>query len=157
MTAASSEPLSRFRLSPSPRWAIRKATSGDRTIAWRLLGLTLPWLAYTRLHFWLQPRHLTFDGGLMMWLFNRPDPTCGLTRTFAWMWRGDLSHAVPVYPLGPVVFSGTIAAVIWAVGVLLLGRAAYIRLSRAEWRALIAIAAIALALNWASKLLWLGM
>jgi len=107
MTAASSESLSRFRPSPSPRWAIRKATSGDRTIAWTLLGLTLPWLAYTRFYFWLQPRHLTFDGGLLMWLFNKPDPTCGLTRTFAWMWRGDLAHAVAVYPLGPLAFAAS--------------------------------------------------
>ncbi len=157
MTAASSESLSRFRPSPSPRWAIRKATSGDRTIAWTLLGLMLPWLAYTRFYFWLQPRHLTFDGGLLMWLFNKPDPTCGLTRTFAWMWRGDLFHAVSVYPLGPLVFSDTIAAVAWALTVLVLGRAASLRLLRAEWRALIAVVTIALALNWASKLLWLGM
>src|SRR6266705_2397991 len=126
MTAASSESLSRFRPSPSPRWAIRKATNGDRTIAWTLLGLMLPWLAYTRFYFWLQPRHLTFDGGLMMWLFNKPDPSCGLTRTFAWMWQGDIGRALGVYPLGPLIFVATVGLALYAVGVLFSGRAIHL-------------------------------
>ena len=122
-----------------------------------LLALALPWLAYTRLYFWLHPRHLTFDGGLFMWFFNKPDPTCGLTRTFAWMWRADLVHAVSVYPLGPLVFSGTILVVLWALAVLTLGRVARIWLTGGQWRVIVAVSVIALSLNWASKLIWLGM
>lgn len=131
------------------------ATRDDRPVAVALLGLALPWLAYTRLYFWLQPRHLTFDGPFMR-LTGKPDPACGLTRTFAWMWRGDLFHAVYVYPLGPLIFIGTILAIIWALAVLVLRRAARPSLSGAQWRALIAVSVIALALNWAAKLIWLG-
>ena len=80
--AAGSAPESR------PLLTITAAYRDDRQIAALLLALALPWLAYTRLYFWLHPRHLTFDGGLFMWMFNKPDPACGLTRTFAWMWRG---------------------------------------------------------------------
>jgi hypothetical protein len=109
------------------------------------------------LYFFLQPRHLTFDGGLLMWAFNKPDPTCGLTRTFAWIWRGDLLHAVAVYPLGPLIVFGTVGAICWAAAVLLSGRTVGLQLSRVEWRALILIGVVALALNWASKLIWLGM
>ena len=136
---------------------VTSADRADRQIAALLLALALPWLTYTRLYFWLHPRNLTLDGGVLMWLFNKPDPACGLTRTFAWMWRGDLSHAVSVYPLGPLVFVGTILVVSWALAVLLLGRAAHLSLSRTHWRALIALSAIALALNWTAKLIWLGM
>ncbi len=92
-----------------------------------------------------------------MYLTGKPDPGCGLTRTFAWMWRGDLFHAVSVYPLGPLVFAGTILVVFWALAVLVLGRVARIWLSGGQWRVLIAVSLIALALNWASKLIWLGM
>ena len=92
-----------------------------------------------------------------MYFFNKPDPSCGLTRTFAWMWRGDLLHAVAVYPLGPVVFLGTLVAVGWALGALVFGRAMWLWLSRSQWWALIITLVIALALNWASKLIWLGM
>jgi hypothetical protein len=56
-----------------------------------------------------------------------------------------------------VVFLGTILAVCWALGVLVLGRAVRARLSGNQWRALIIILVIALGLNWASKLIWLGM
>ena len=149
--AASSAPKSR------PLLTITAAYRDDRQIAALLLALALPWLAYTRLYFWLHPRHLTFEGGLFMWMFNKPDPTCGLTRTFAWMWRGDLAHAVSVYPLGPLVFVGTILVVFWALAALVLGRTARLSLSGGSWRVLIALSVVALALNWASKLIWLGM
>ena len=48
-----------------------------------------------------------------MWYFNKPDPFCGGTRTFAWMWRGDLGRAVAVYPLGPLLFVTTVGLVVW--------------------------------------------
>ncbi len=126
-------------------------------VALILVGLAIPWLVYTRMYFYLQPRHLTFDGGIFMWAFNKPDPTCGLTRTFAWMWRGDLLHAAAVYPIGPLVVLGTVLAVCWALAVLFLGRTLKLWLKRDEWRVLIVILVVALALNWASKLIWLGM
>jgi hypothetical protein len=152
LISARSEPS--FR---APLAAVAPATSGDRWLAWTLLGIALPWLIYTRLYFFLQPRHLTYDGGAFMWLFNKPDPSCGLTRTFAWMWRGDLGRAVAVYPLGPLVFVATVALAVYAVVALLSGRAVHVNLSPATLRLMIWVGLVALGLNWIAKLAWLGM
>ena len=122
-----------------------------------MLVLALAWLAYTRLYFWLHPRHLTFDPSLFMYLTGRPDPSCGLTRTFAWMWRGDLVRAVAVYPLGPLIFVATfVLAAYWAM-VLVSGRSIPVRLSPALQRGFVIVALVAIAFNWAAKLIWLGM
>jgi hypothetical protein len=152
LISARSEPS--FR---APLAAVAPATSGDRWLEWTLLGIALPWLIYTRLYFFLQPRHLTYDGGAFMWLFNKPDPSCGLTRTFAWMWRGDLGRAVAVYPLGPLVFVATVALAVYAVVALLSGRAVHVNLSPATLRLMIWVGLVALGLNWIAKLAWLGM
>jgi hypothetical protein len=141
----------------APVAAVAPATLGDRWLAWTLLGIALPWLVYTRLYFFLQPRHLTYDGSAFMWLFNKPDPSCGLTRTFAWMWRGDLGRAVAVYPLGPLVFVATVALAVYAVVALLSGRAVHVNLSPATLRLVIWVGLVALGLNWIAKLAWLGM
>ncbi len=141
----------------SPHTIVAPATRGDRLLAWTLLGISVPWLIYTRLYFFLQPRHLTFDGGAFMWLFNKPDPGCGLTRTFAWMWRGDLGRAVAVYPLGPLVFVAMVALAVYALAVLLSGRAVRVNLGPATVRRLILLGSVALGLNWIAKLAWLGM
>src|SRR5438105_706382 len=122
-----------------------------------LLGTGAAWLVYTRLYFFLHQRGLTIAPSLFMYLTGRPDPFCGLTRTFAWMWRGDLAAAVRVYPLGPVVFVAT-----WvAIGVLaysaIAGSSLQVVMSPTRRRALLAAALAALAVNWTLKLLWLGM
>src|SRR5437879_1638766 len=122
-----------------------------------LLGTGSAWLLYTRLYFFLHPRGLTIAPSLFMYLTGRPDPFCGLTRTFAWMWRGDLSAAVSVYPLGPLVF----VAMCVAMGVLaysaIAGRSLQVVMSPRRRRALLTAALAALAVNWMLKLVWLGM
>jgi len=100
---------------------------------------------------------LTYDGSAFMWLFNKPDPSCGLTRTFAWMWRGELGRALAVYPLGPLLFVATVALVVYAVAVLISRRAVHVNLSPATVRGLIWVSLVALGLNWITKLVWLGM
>ena len=40
-----------------------------------------------------------------------PCPLCGGTRSFAYTWDGDLRSAVALYPLGPLLFGGTLAAI----------------------------------------------
>jgi Protein of unknown function (DUF2752) len=130
------------------------------TARWTQLGLLATgaaWLVYTKLYFFLHPRGLTVAPSLFMYVTGRPDPFCGLTRTFAWMWHGNLAAAVRVYPLGPIVFAGT-----WvALGVLAYsaakGRSLRVALSPERRRALLTAAAVALAVNWTLKLLWLGM
>ena len=139
------------------RAVIVPATGGDRWLAWTLLGIALPWLVYTRFYFYLQPRHLTYDGSAFMWLFNKPDPSCGLTRTFAWMWRGDLGRAVAVYPLGPLIFVATVGLALYAALVLLSARAVHLKISPVTVRRMIWIGLVALGLNWIAKLAWLGM
>ena len=151
-TSAQSAPSLR-----APLIAVASATSADRWLAWTLLGVLVPWLAYTRLYFFLHPLGLTFDGGFFMWYLHKPDPFCGGTRTFAWMWRGELGHAVAVYPLGPLVFVATIATVLYAFGVLVSGRALWISPSRTMVRWGLALGIVALGLNWTAKLIWLGM
>src|SRR5438128_2913143 len=143
--------------SRTARLAVALATSGDRWLAWTLLGIGLPWLAYTRLYFFLQPRHLTFDGGVFMWYFNKPDPFCGGTRTFAWMWRGDVGRAIAVYPLGPLIFVATVGLVLYGLYVLITRRAVQINLWPATFRRLRGLGFVALGLNWIAKLVWLGM
>ena len=122
-----------------------------------MLGLAIPWLIYTRLYFFLQPRHLTFEGGFFMTYFKKPDPFCGMTRTFAWMWRGDVLHAVSVYPLGPLIFVATFGLVAYSGAVLLGRRSLRIRLTRRRIWIVVAVCMVALGLNWGSKLIWLGM
>lgn len=129
----------------------------ERLAAAGFLALALPWLAYTRLYFWLHPRHLTFDPSLFMYLTGKPDPGCGLTRTFAWMWRGDLAHAVSVYPLGPIIFVATLGLAVYSAAIVLGGRSLRFSLSPSVQRGIVTVALVALGLNWASKLIWLGM
>lgn len=121
------------------------------------LAMLIAWFAYTRLYFFLHPHGLTFDPSLFMYLTGKPDPTCGLTRTFAWTWRGDLGQAVRVYPLGPLAFALALAAVAYLVISALTGRQPVLALPRRAWSAAIAVALIALAANWIAKLVWLGM
>ncbi len=98
----------------APLAAVAPATPGDRWLAWTLLGVGLPWLAYTRLYFFLHPRHLTFDGGLFMWYFNKPDPFCGGTRTFAWMWR--VTRRAVQLNLSPAMVRGLLVVGFVALG-----------------------------------------
>jgi len=134
-----------------------EADRQERLIAAGFFGLTLAWLIYTHFYFWLHPRGLTFDPSAFMYLTGKPDPSCGLTRTFAWMWRGDLGRSVAVYPLGPVVFVAAFVLVAYSAVVLLGGRSLRFSLSRRLRRGLVTIAVVAVGLNWASKLIWLGM
>jgi hypothetical protein len=121
------------------------------------LALLVAWFIYTRLYFFLHPRGLTFDPSLFMWVTGKPDPLCGMTRTFAWTWRGEVGQAVHVYPLGPLAFLGAAALVVYLVVAVLAGRRLAILLPRRLWLAVISVGLIALAANWTAKLIWLGM
>lgn len=140
---------------PAVRWV--PANRGDRLALAGPLAILAAWFIYTRLYFFLHPLGLTFDPSLFMYLTGRPDPSCGLTRTFAWTWRGDLVHAVLVYPVGPLVF--LVAALVTAnLGVAVAtGKRVQLILPRRAWKVIIAVSVAALAVNWAAKLVWLGM
>jgi hypothetical protein len=140
-----------------PLLAPRVATGRERRGAAGLLTVGVAWLVYTRLYFLLHPQHLTFDPSLFMYLTGKPDPSCGLTRTFAQMWRLDLGHAVAVYPLGPLLFGTSFLVVAYAAWVVVTGRVATLKLAPAARRAVVVAVVVAFSLNWISKLLWLGM
>lgn len=92
-----------------------------------------------------------------MTYFQKPDPFCGGTRTFAWMWQGDIGRAVAVYPLGPLLFAITVAAVVYGLYVLVSARAVWINPSPTMIRGVLVVGFVALMLNWTAKLVWLGM
>ena len=141
----------------APRMAVVVAANAQERLATAgMLAVAASWLTYTRFYFWLQPRHLTYDGPFM-YLTGKPDPACGLTRTYAWMWRGDVLHAFLVYPLGPLMFTGTLAFVAYSLGTIVSGRSLRLALSPRAQRNILIGALVAIGLNWASKLIWLGM
>jgi hypothetical protein len=129
----------------------------NRPVHLVVLSGAVAWLAYTKLYFVLHPAHLTFDPSLIMYLTGKPDPTCGLTRTFAWMWRGDLGQAVAVYPIGPLFFAGVLGVALNSVLALASGRRLRLRMDSSTRRLLIAIVLVLILVNWIAKLAWLGM
>ncbi len=140
---------------PLVRWAVLDRQ--QRIAQLPVLAMLVAWFAYTRAYFFLHPHGLTFDPSIFMYLTRKPDPTCGLTRTFAWTWRGDLGEAVRVYPLGPLVFLGAAALVIYLGITIVTGRRLVVVLPRQLWWSLVALSLVALAANWTAKLIWLGM
>lgn len=139
------------------------AVNRDQGLRSRLLregpGLLLlaGWLAYTRLYFVLHPLGLTFDPSLFMRLTGHPDPACGLTRTFAWMWRGDVLAALRAYPLGPLLFVLAFAQIGDSLVALFTGWRIPLTRLRLYLQPLIVLAVAAVAINWMLKWVWLGM
>jgi hypothetical protein len=70
------------------------------------------------------------------------------------MWQGEPGRAAALYPLGPVLFWATLAAIPVLAAGLILNRdlRVRIRLGRRWRRALVAAACLPLALSWALKL-----
>ncbi|MBO0689181.1 MAG: DUF2752 domain-containing protein [Candidatus Dormibacteraeota bacterium] len=85
-------------------------------------------------------------------LTGHPCPFCGGTRSFAFMWRGDLVDAVRYYPLIPLLFVATAVAVpLLAIG-LWTGRDVRLQLPRWARTAGLATLLAALAVSWSLKL-----
>jgi hypothetical protein len=121
-----------------------------------LLGGLLAWLAYTRIFFLLQAAHLTAPPCPFYYLTGHPCPFCGGTRSFAYMWEGDLANAVRLYPLGPLVFAGTLAGVAGLVAGAVTGRTWVPRLTSLQWRVLAIGVVSAVSVSWALKVFVLG-
>ena len=108
------------------------------------------------MYFVLHPLGLTVAPSVFMRLTGHPDPACGLTRTFAWMWRGDMFAALKAYPLGPLLFLLAVAQVADSLVTLFTGRRLSLDRLKPYRRPLIALGIVAVAINWTLKLLWLG-
>lgn len=120
------------------------------------MGGLLMWLVYTRVYWPLQALHLSAPPCPFYYVTGHPCPFCGGTRSFAYMWRGDLSDAVRLYPLGPLFFVGTLAVIGGLAYGAVSGRTWVPRLSSMQWRLLWIGLGSAILLNWALKVFVLG-
>jgi hypothetical protein len=133
-----------------------RAAPSDRLRDAGLLAALVLWLAYTRIVFVLQAAHLSAPPCPFFYLTGHPCPFCGGTRSFAYMWQGDLSNAVRLFPLGPLFFAGSFAgAAGLAVGAVT-GRTWSARLTGPQWRLLLVGAVSAVFVSWALKVFVLG-
>ncbi|GAC1473370.1 MAG: hypothetical protein PVS3B2_12070 [Candidatus Dormibacteraceae bacterium] len=136
--------------------SVVRGVQADRLRYLALLAGLLAWLAYTRIFFILQAAHLTAPPCPFYYLTGHPCPFCGGTRSFAYMWQGDLADSVRLYPLGPALFAGTfVVAAGLAVGTVI-GRTWTPRFTRTQWQVLGIGAASAVVLSWALKVFILG-
>lgn len=114
------------------------------------------WLIYTRVYWVLRATHLVGPPCPFFYLTGHPCPFCGGTRSFAYMWEGDLSDAVRLYPLGPALFAGTFVAIGGLVSGAVSGRTLRPNLSREQWRGIVVGAIATVVISWALKVLVLG-
>ena len=135
---------------------LTRAMHQDRVRELTMLGGLIAWLLYTRIWFVLQAAHIAAPPCPFYYLTGHPCPFCGGTRSFAYMWRGDLSDAVRLYPLGPALFAGTMVGVAGLAASAVSGQRWVPRLTATQWRLLGVFLISALLLNWALKVFVLG-
>jgi hypothetical protein len=136
--------------------SLTKALPTDRLRDLALLGALLIWLVYTRMYFLLQAAHLAAPPCPFYYLTGHPCPFCGGTRSFAYMWRGDLADAVRLFPLGPLLFAGTFVGVAGLAAGAITGRTWTPRITGMQWRLLAIGAVSAISISWALKVFVLG-
>jgi hypothetical protein len=136
--------------------AVTRAMPGER---WRDLGLfavLAGWLVYTRIYWALHAAHISAPPCPFYYLTGHPCPFCGGTRSFAYMWSGDLSDAVRLYPLGPLMFGGTVFGAGGLAAGMATGRTWTLTLTARQWRYVTVGCVSALLLSWALKVFVLG-
>ena len=136
--------------------SMTRALPADRVRDFALLGALVVWLVYTKVFWVLQAAHFVAPPCPFYAMTGHPCPFCGGTRSFAYMWKGDLADAVRLYPLGPVMFVGALFGTAGLAFGSLTGRTWTPRLSPLQWRLLGIGAVSTLLLNWALKVFVLG-
>jgi len=136
--------------------SITRPMPGDRLRDFAILGGLLLWLGYTRVYWALSVGHMTLPPCPFYYLTGHPCPFCGGTRSFAYMWEGDVANAVRLYPLGPLLFAGSLVAVAGLATGIATGRTWTPTLTSRQWRLLGIGAVTTLALSWALKVFVLG-
>ena len=132
--------------------AVVPADAGVRLRNAFLLAVLVLWLVYTRFLAAAQALHLTLPPCPFLIVTGHPCPFCGGTRSFAYVWRGDLERALALYPLGPLMFAGTVVAIPALLAAVVLGRDFDCRLS-APWRRAAPVAlCLPLLVSWLLKL-----
>ncbi|OLC16465.1 MAG: hypothetical protein AUH32_01460 [Actinobacteria bacterium 13_1_40CM_66_12] len=136
--------------------ALTKALPDQRLRDLGLFGALVLWLVYTRVFWAMRTAHLALPPCPFYYLTGHPCPFCGGTRSFAYMWEGDITDAVRLYPLGPALFAGTLLGVGGLGAGLVMGRTWSPRLTSRQWR-LLAIGAVSgVLISWTLKVFVLG-
>ena len=117
-----------------------------------ILGGLLLWMAYTRVFWAAQAMHATLPACPFLAITHHPCPFCGGTRSFAFMWQGNAARAAALYPLGPLLFFATLAAVPLLVLALVLDRDMAVRAPGRLKRGVLAAGLGVLGVSWALKL-----
>ncbi|MGA7912208.1 MAG: DUF2752 domain-containing protein [Candidatus Dormiibacterota bacterium] len=136
--------------------ALTRAVPGDRLRDLGLFSLLVLWLVYTKIFWALQAAHIAAPPCPFYYLTGHPCPFCGGTRSFAYMWRGDMADAVRLYPLGPVLFAGTFVGAGGLAAGAITGRTWTPRLTTRQWRLLGIGVLSAVLMSWALKVFILG-
>ena len=136
--------------------AVAKAMRVDRMRDVAIAAALVLWLVYTRLYWVLQASHITLGTCPFYYLTGHPCPFCGGTRSFAYMWRGDIAESVRLYPLGPALFLGTVLGAGGLLGGAATGRTWVPRLSARQWYLLGVFVGVSLLLSWSLKVFVLG-
>ena len=109
-------------------------------------------MAYTRV-FWIASAvHATLPACPFLALTGHPCPFCGGTRSFAYMWQGNLKHSAELYPLGPLLFGVTLAAIPVLLAAVVTNQTLQVRLSPSLRRGLFLAGCVPLAVSWSLKL-----
>ena len=136
--------------------AVHRAMPSDRLRDAGILLALAGWLLYTRIYWVLQAAHLSMPPCPFYYITGHPCPFCGGTRSFAYMWRGDLSDSVRLFPLGPLFFTGTVlGAGALAMGAIT-GRTWTPRLTSRQWTLFGIFAGSLVLFSWALKVFVLG-
>jgi len=136
--------------------SINKALPDQRLRDLGMFGGLMLWLVYTRVYWAMHALHATLPPCPFYYLTGHPCPFCGGTRSFAYMWQGDIADAVRLYPLGPAFFAGTILGAGGLGAGLVTGRTWSPRLTSFQWRLVTIGAVSAIAISWALKVFVLG-
>jgi hypothetical protein len=134
------------------RLAVVRAGPDARLRNGFLLAGLVVWMGYTRIFWAAHAVHATLPPCPFLTLTGHPCPFCGGTRSFAYMWQGDTARAAALYPLGPLMFAATLAAIPVLAVALLADRDLLVRLPARLRRALWAAALTVLAISWTLKL-----
>ena len=132
--------------------AVVRANAEARLRNLLILGGLLLWMVYTRAFWTAHGLHATLPPCPFLAITGHPCPFCGGTRSFAYMWQGDAGRAAALYPLGPVLFYATVAAIPVLALALIVNRDVVLRVPDRMKRALFSAALGVLTVSWALKL-----
>lgn len=127
--------------------------TGEARLRYALaLGGLLLWMVYTRIFWAAHAVHATVLPCPFLAVTHHPCPFCGGTRSFAYMWEGNIARAVAIYPLGPLLFLATLAVIPALAVALLVNRDLIVRVPDRLRHGLVAAVLAVLGASWALKL-----